>query len=178
MTKIERFQAIEAWQKACELTRHIYAVSNDGAFARDFGLRDQIRRASVSVMSNIAEGLDREGKRELIQFLYIAKGSAVEVQAQLYVALDAKCISQEQFEQLYNLIGDTSRLIGGFISIARESLAEVETQLLIAIQLNYIHQQSLQPILAMQVEVNKMTNALISKLVPSPSYLTPKKGDE
>ncbi|MEA2084022.1 MAG: four helix bundle protein [Thermodesulfobacteriota bacterium] len=88
MAKIGKFEDIEAWKKARELTKEIYVISNEGPFARDFGLRDQVRRAAVSVMSNIAEGFDRGGNRELIQFLYIAKGSAAEVQAQLYVALD------------------------------------------------------------------------------------------
>ncbi|MDA8189845.1 MAG: four helix bundle protein [Dehalococcoidales bacterium] len=115
MAKIEKFEDIEAWQKARELSKAIYTVTGEGAFARDFGLRDQIRRAAVSVMSNIAEGFDRGGSRELIQFLFIAKGSAAEVQAQLYVALDAGYMKQERFQQLYELVGDTSRLIGGFI---------------------------------------------------------------
>jgi len=73
MARIEKFEDIEAWQKARELSKAIYAVTGDGAFARDFGLRDQIRRAAVSVMSNIAEGFDRGGNRELIQFLYISR---------------------------------------------------------------------------------------------------------
>jgi len=115
MAKLEKFEDIEAWQKSRELTQQIYAVSNDGAFARDYGLRDQIRRAAVSVMSNIAEGFERGGNRELIQFLYIAKGSAAEVQAQLYVALNRGYLKQVRFQQLYDLAGDTSRLLGGFI---------------------------------------------------------------
>ena len=115
MAKIGKFEDIEAWQKARELSKAVYAVTSEGAFARDFGLRDQIRRAAVSVMANIAEGFDRGGNRELIQFLFIAKGSTAEVQAQLYVALDAGYLKHEQFQQLYDLAGDTSRLIGGFI---------------------------------------------------------------
>ena len=115
MATIGKFEDIEAWQLAREMTKAIYAISNDGAFARDFGLRDQIRRAAVSIMSNIAEGFERGGVREFIQFLSIAKGSAAEVQAQLYVALDAGHIKQEQFKDLYDLAGDTGRLIGGFI---------------------------------------------------------------
>jgi four helix bundle protein len=115
MATIKRFEDSEAWQKARLLTKAIYAMSSDGAFKHDFGLRDQIRRASVSIMSNIAEGFDRGGDRELIQFLFIAKGSAAEVQAQLYVALDAGYLNQSQFEEMLSLAGDTSRLIGGFI---------------------------------------------------------------
>jgi len=115
MAKIEKFEDIEAWQKARELTREIYRVTNQGAFAKDFGLRDQIQRAAVSVMSNIAEGFERGGNREFIQFLYIAKGSAAEVQAQLYVALDAQYLTREQFRRLYDLASDAGHLIGGFI---------------------------------------------------------------
>ena len=89
MATLKRFEDIEAWQKARELTRAVYAVSNEGPFSRDFGPRDQIRRASVSIMSNIAEGFGRGGNKEFIQFLSTAKGSASEVQAQLYVAMDA-----------------------------------------------------------------------------------------
>ncbi len=89
MGTITRFEEIEAWQKARQLSAAIYKTTNAGIFSRDFGLRDQIRRAAVSVMSNIAEGFDRGGNKEFIQFLYIAKGSAAEIQAQLYVALDA-----------------------------------------------------------------------------------------
>jgi len=115
MGKIDRCEDIEAWQKARELSKAVYAVTGDGVFARDFGLRDQIRRAAVSVMSNIAEGFDRGGNRELIQFLFIAKGPVAEVQAQLYAALDAGYVNQEHFRQLYDLAGDTGRLLGGFI---------------------------------------------------------------
>ncbi len=115
MAKIERFEESEAWQKARMLTKAIYKISGDSAFNRDFGLREQIRRAAVSIMSNIAEGFDRGGDRELTRFLFIAKGSAAEVQAQLYVALDARYIGEDQFQELHELAGDTGRLIGGFI---------------------------------------------------------------
>lgn len=121
MAKIEHFEDIEAWQKARELTRMVYEMTQDGAFARDFGLRDQIRRAAVSVMSNIAEGFGRGGNREFIQFLATAKGSASEVQAQLYVALDAEYITQEQFELLYGAVESTARLIGGFMRYLQSS---------------------------------------------------------
>jgi four helix bundle protein len=115
MTTIGKFEDIEAWQKARELSKFVYSVTADGAFSRDFGLRDQIRRAAVSIMSNIAEGFNRGGDRELIQFLYFAKGSAAEVQAQLYVALDTGYLKQEKFQELYRLAGEICRLIGGFI---------------------------------------------------------------
>jgi len=100
MAKIEKFEDIEAWKKARELAKEIYAISNEALFARDFGLRDQIRRAAVSVMSNIAEGFERGGDVEFRRFLAIAKGSAGEVKAQLYVALDAGMIDQATFDSL------------------------------------------------------------------------------
>lgn len=115
MSGFQRFEDIEAWQKARELTREVYAASNTGLFAKDYGLRDQIRRASVSIMSNIAEGFGRDGNKEFIQFLSTAKGSASEVQAQLHVAIDAGYISQEQFQKLYDETEKTARLIGGLI---------------------------------------------------------------
>jgi four helix bundle protein len=121
MASIEKFEDIEAWQKARELTREIYRITNQGSFARDFGLRDQIRRAAVSIMSNIAEGFGRGGNKEFIQFLSTAKGSASEVQAQLYVALDAEYITKEQFRQLYDLAQSSGNLTGGFIRYLQKS---------------------------------------------------------
>jgi four helix bundle protein len=128
MTKIEKFEDIEAWQKARELKKAIYASSNDSAFARDFGLREQIRRASVSIMSNIAEGFGRGGNKELIQFLFIAKSSAAEVQAQLYVALDAGYLDKEKFQELYDLSNNTCRLIGGFIRYLKAQVPQPKTR--------------------------------------------------
>lgn len=119
MAAIKRFEDIEAWQKARILTRELYQVSAQGEFAQDFGLRDQIRRAGVSSMSNIAEGFEREGNRELIQFLSVAKGSRAEIKSQLYVAMDAAFITEPQFERIYHLAEDTSHLIGGFMPYLR-----------------------------------------------------------
>jgi four helix bundle protein len=96
MATIERYEDIQGWQRARELTKFIYAITKQEAFARDFSLKDQIRRAAVSVMSNIAEGFERGGRAEFIQFLSIAKSSAAEVQSQLYVALDQEYIMPEQ----------------------------------------------------------------------------------
>ncbi len=121
MASIERFEDIEAWKKARELTREIYRITNQGAFVKDFGLCDQIRRAAVSIMSNIAEGFGRGGNREFIQFLSTAKGSASEVEAQLYVALDAEYITKDQFQQLYGLAQSSGKMIGGFIRYLQKS---------------------------------------------------------
>lgn len=116
MAKINSFEDIQAWQKARELNKEIYKVSNNGSFSKDFGLRDQIRRASISILSNIAEGFERNGSKEFKQFLSISKGSAGEVRAQLYAALDLEYITKEEFEKLNKLVIDTSKMISGFIN--------------------------------------------------------------
>lgn len=121
MATIDRFEDIDAWKKAREMARQIYRVTATGQFARDFGLRNQIREASVSVMSNIAEGFERGGDKEFRLFLAYAKGSAGEFKAQLYVALDAGYLAQEQFERLYFLATETGKLIGGLIRYLRGS---------------------------------------------------------
>jgi four helix bundle protein len=120
MAKIERFEDIVAWQKARELVREVYSVSSDGRFAKDYGLRDQLRRAAVSVMLNIAEGFARKTNREFIQFLVIAHGSTAEVQSALYVELDQKYIEQMEFTSLYALSDDTSKIIMGLSNYLRK----------------------------------------------------------
>jgi four helix bundle protein len=121
MATFKKFEEIECWKKARELTRRIYEITNKPAFARDFGLKDQIRRAAVSVMSNIAEGYDRSGTAEFIHFLATAKGSAAEVRCQLYVAADQGYIQQEHFIELSNLASDTSRMLSGLMKYLRAS---------------------------------------------------------
>ncbi len=96
MARIERFEDIQAWQKARVLVKDIYSVTKSGNFARDFGLRDQIRRAAVSIMLNIAEGFARKTRREFCQFLVIAHGSVAEVQAALYVAMDQEYLVESK----------------------------------------------------------------------------------
>jgi four helix bundle protein len=113
--KINRFEELEAWQLSRNLVKEIYKVTNEGEFKKDFALRDQLRRAGLSVMSNIAEGFERRSKNELIQFLFISKGSSGEVRSQLYVARDLKYISDEQFTKLFKLSETVSRTISGFI---------------------------------------------------------------
>lgn len=121
MTMIERFEDIEAWKRAREVTNKIYQLSSVGEFSRDFGLRDQIRRSSVSIMSNIAEGFERDGNREFINFLGIAKGSCGEARSQLYVALDQNFISAVDFEWTYDHLNQTGKMIGGFMNYLRQS---------------------------------------------------------
>jgi four helix bundle protein len=112
---IRRFEDIEGWQMARELTREIYAVAMCGAFARDFGLRGQITRATGSVMHNIAEGFDGGSNAEFIKFLRYSQRSCCEVQSELYVAFDCNYITQSQFDSLYAIAADTHAKIGGFI---------------------------------------------------------------
>ena len=121
MATLTKFEDIQGWQKARELTGAVYTVSNKGAFSKDFALRDQIRRAAVSIMSNIAEGFERGGKAEFIQFLAIAKGSAGEVESQLYIAFDQNYISQEEFHSLKELADSTKRLIAAFMNYLKQS---------------------------------------------------------
>jgi four helix bundle protein len=115
MAAIERFEDIQGWQAARELTQMVYAVSSQGAFARDYRLRDQINGSAISVMSNIAEGFDASTDREFIRFLGYARRSASELQSQIYIALDQDYISQKEFNQIYTQATKTKALIGGFI---------------------------------------------------------------
>ena len=121
MATFKRVEEIECWKKARELTRRIYEITGRPAFARDFGLKDQIRRASVSVMSNIAEGYDRSGTAEFVHFLATAKGSAAEVRCQLYVAADQGYIREDHFAELNALASETSRMLAGLMKYLRAS---------------------------------------------------------
>jgi four helix bundle protein len=121
MASFKKFEDITAWQKSRELTSRIYRITGQGQFSKDFGLKDQIRRASVSIMSNIAEGFERSGTGEFTQFLATAKGSAGEVRSQLYVALDQDYITKTDFEFLHGGVTQISRMISGLMSYLRRS---------------------------------------------------------
>lgn len=121
MAKIGQFEELTSWQKARELNRLVYRMTRSGAFAKDFGLRDQIRRAAISVLSNIAEGFERGGDKEFIQFLSNAKGSCGEIRAQLYAALDEDYLTQGGFDELNKLCVEVSRLIAGMMAYLRRS---------------------------------------------------------
>src|SRR5687768_17321530 len=114
MTMIQRFEDIQAWQESRKLVRMIYSLTNKELFSKDYGMRDQIRRASVSIMANIAEGFDCESKVEFARFLGIARRSAVEVQSILYAALDTGYISNDEFNLYYEQARKTKALTGGF----------------------------------------------------------------
>lgn len=121
MPTIYRFEDLDAWKLVREITRDVYAVAKTGEFARDYGLRDQICRSSVSVMSNIAEGFERDGRKEFVNFLSITKGSAGEVRSQLYVALDQNYISEEEFRVLYDKCQRNGNTIAGLIKYLNQS---------------------------------------------------------
>ena len=112
----ETFEELHTYQRARELANAIYTITRGSDFARDFGLVDQIRRAVVSILSNIAEGFERGSKTEFIQFLYIAKGSCGEVRAQLQIAQDQNYIRQNEYQRLYDLCKQISGMISNFIA--------------------------------------------------------------
>lgn len=121
MATITRFEDIEAWQLGRELKRLIYACSKTREFAKDFALKDQIRRAAISVTANIAEGFEREGNREFIQFLSMSKGSCGELQDHLYTALDEAYLTQPQFDDLYRRAAQVGQKIGAFMNYPRRT---------------------------------------------------------
>ena len=126
MATIKRFEEIEAWQVARELAREVYAATKEHDFARDYGLRDQIQRAAVSIMSNIAEGFERGGNKEFANFMSIAKGSCGEVRAQLYVALDQSYITPDAFERMGVLCSRISTMLFYLIaSVNRSSVTGI-----------------------------------------------------
>lgn len=120
MAKIERFEDIQAWQKARELNKKIYDITKNSHFSKDFSLKDQIRRASVSIMANIAEGFGRRSTKEFSNFLNMAHGSAAEVQSHLYVALDQNYITQQVFQMHYDEVDAVSKMIQGFMNYLGE----------------------------------------------------------
>lgn len=114
MSVITRFEDIQAWQEARKLVKMICKLTNAGPLAKDYGLRDQIQRAAVSSMTNIAEGFDCESKAEFARFLGIARRSAVEVQSLLYTAFDIEYVNEAQLKEQYEQARKTKALIGGF----------------------------------------------------------------
>ena len=117
----ESFEDLDAWKLARHLAREVYRVTSQDRFSRDFDLTKQIRRASVSIMSNIAEGFERDGNKEFCNFLSIGKGSAGEVKSQLYVALDQEYISRDDFDFLYDKANESGRVIAGLSNYLKRS---------------------------------------------------------
>lgn len=121
MGTFQKFEEIDAWQKARTLANEIYMLTGRGTFSKDYAFIDQMRRACISVISNIAEGYERNGKKEFIHFFPIAKGSCGELKAQLQIAIDQKYIDDDSFHKLYNLANETGRMIGGLIGYLKRA---------------------------------------------------------
>lgn len=121
MATIKKFEDIESWKMAREITKEIYEASSKENFRNDFALVNQIRRASISILSNIAEGFERGGNKEFLQFLAIAKGSCGEVRAQLYVALDQNYIEEKEFRKISDKLSEASRTISGLMKYLRQT---------------------------------------------------------
>ena len=115
MAKIEKFEDLICWQRARSIVKDVYLITSEGLFNRDFVLRDQIRRAAISIMLNIAEGFGRRSHKEFKQFLFFAHGSVAEVQSALYIAVDTNYILNETFKKLYDMCTETSKIISGLI---------------------------------------------------------------
>ena len=113
--KRERFEDIDGWKKGRELTQVVYGYSRKPNFAKDYGLKDQITRASVSIMNNLAEGFDSSSDAEFCRFLGYAQRSATEVKSCLYVALDNAYINESDFKRAYAIADEVKKIIGGFI---------------------------------------------------------------
>lgn len=114
--RIEKFEDLKIWQLALRITKEIYDISAKKEFSKDFALRDQIRRAIISISSNIVEGFEKNNNNEFIRFLKIAKGSIGEVRNQLYIALAIGYITQKEFNELNNKLIDLANQVGKFIS--------------------------------------------------------------
>jgi four helix bundle protein len=113
--KVDRFEDLDAWKVGRELANHIYTFGRESGFSKDYGFKDQIQRAAVSVMNNIAEGFERGSNKDFAKFLFIARGSVGEVRSMLYLALDQKYITETQFKEAHNLCVRESQLCWGLI---------------------------------------------------------------
>jgi len=121
MSSLRDFEELEMWKKSRALTKHIYKITNEKPFYNDHGLKNQIRNSAVSVMSNIAEGFERDGNNEMNQFLYIAKGSIGELRSQAYVALDCGYINEAVFDSISKSSREIGRMIAGMIRYLKNS---------------------------------------------------------
>lgn len=121
MNKIKSFEDIAIWKDSGVLAFEVYQLTYKDNFSKDFSLKDQIRRSSSSVMDNVAEGFDRNGNKEFIHFLSIAKGSLSETKSQLYRALDLKYITKQEFDKCYDNATKIGKMIGGFIKYLKNS---------------------------------------------------------
>ncbi len=122
MGKVNGFEELNVWQKSILLSKEIYALTQNQYFDKDFGLKDQIRRASVSISSNIAEGFERGSDKDFLKFLYYSKGSVAEVRSQLYLAKSLNYINKEEFGQAQNLSIEVSKMLQKFIEYLKNNV--------------------------------------------------------
>jgi len=127
MPLVKRFEDLQAWQEARSVTQRVYKLTQEPEFRRDYGLVDQVRRASVSVMNNIVEGFDSGSSAEFVRFLGYARRSGSEVQSCLYVALDQRYVSQTKFQEMYESVERARSLIAGFIRYLRRGRTSPDT---------------------------------------------------
>jgi four helix bundle protein len=120
--RIERFEQIEAWKEARKLCDMLYQSCRKPSFGRDFALRDQILRAAISVMANIAEGFDRRSRNDFARFLLIASGSLSEVKSHLYIALDQKYVSEKEFKEIYEQATRVGKMISRFVAYLKTTI--------------------------------------------------------
>ena len=121
MATFQRFEDIEVWKRARGLANEVYPITNRNGFSTDYSLKNQINGAVGSVMHNIAEGFERSGNKEFVQFLYISKGSCGEVRSQLYLAFDKGYINEDELQQLGNETIEIGKMIGGLIAHLKKS---------------------------------------------------------
>jgi four helix bundle protein len=121
MSKVTRFEDLIVWQKARSIAVSVYSITDNGQFASDYILKNQMRRASISISSNIAEGFERNGNKEFVQFLSIAKSSAGELRSQLYLALDLQFIKEREFNALLNDVVEISKMISGLLEYLKNN---------------------------------------------------------
>ena len=119
MSEIRRFEDLKTWQRARELANIVYSLTKNESFYKDYSLVDQIRRAAVSVMNNVAEGFERGSNKDFVKFLFIARASVGEVRSILYLALDQNYIEKEEFQNIYDISIEVSRIIWGLIKSLR-----------------------------------------------------------
>jgi four helix bundle protein len=126
MNGVRSLEDLIAWQKARELTRLIYLITRTECFARDIALSNQLQRASVSVMSNIAERFERSSTKDFLRFVITAKASCAEVRSHLYIAHDVDYLTEDQFQELFRRANELSRIIGGLRLSLRKKLCETK----------------------------------------------------
>ena len=122
--KLTRFEDLECWQEARKTANHIYSLCNKNGLRKDYALSDQLKRSGISIMANIAEGFSRQSNKEFVQFLFIAKSSAAEVQSHLYIALDQRYIEQNQFDSLFHSLEKIQKQISNLIKYLKTTFTK------------------------------------------------------